>query len=212
IVDIGFPPPDPAWPVLVSDLWAGARLPRLAPTMHKGDRGRVTVVGGSNGMTGAALHTARAALAAGAGLVKLVAAQETIAAARASLPDVLTVESALGPELEADAADALEWADAVVVGPGLGREPPRTPGSPASSARSGRAAAQGPRRPRSARTPWAAPPSTAPASGPRAACGPPTCSPRSPRSGEPGRARSRPGGGPPSWRCWSHRRRRERWG
>ena len=127
IVDIGFPPPDPAWPVLVSDLWAGARLPRLTPTMHKGDRGRVTVVGGSNGMTGAALHTARAALAAGAGLVKLVAAQETIAAARASLPDVLTVESALGPELEADAADALEWADAVVVGPGLGREPPRTP-------------------------------------------------------------------------------------
>src|SRR5256885_1045916 len=48
VVDIGFPPPDPAWPVLVSDLWAGAHLPRLAPTMHKGDRGRVTVVGGSN--------------------------------------------------------------------------------------------------------------------------------------------------------------------
>ena len=125
VVDIGFPPPDPAWPVLVSDLWAGAHLPRLAPTMHKGDRGRVTVVGGSNGMTGAALHAARAALAAGAGLVKLVAAQETITAARASLPDVLTVESALGPELEPDAADALEWADALVVGPGLGREPPR---------------------------------------------------------------------------------------
>src|SRR5439155_958261 len=76
---------------------------------------------------GAALHTARAALTAGAGLVKLVAGAETIAAARASLPDVLTVESALGPSLEADAADALEWADAVVVGPGLGREPPRTP-------------------------------------------------------------------------------------
>src|SRR5437763_492977 len=125
VVDIGFPPPDPAWPVLVSDLWAGARLPRLAPTMHKGDRGRVTVVGGSNGMTGAALHAARAALAAGAGLVKLVAAQETITAARASLPDVLTVESALGPELEPDAADALEWADALVVGPGRGRQPRR---------------------------------------------------------------------------------------
>ncbi|PYO82758.1 MAG: bifunctional ADP-dependent NAD(P)H-hydrate dehydratase/NAD(P)H-hydrate epimerase, partial [Gemmatimonadetes bacterium] len=72
-MDIGFPPPDPGWPVLVTDAWAGARLPKLAPTMHKGDRGRVTVVGGSNGMTGAALHAARAALAAGAGLVKLVA-------------------------------------------------------------------------------------------------------------------------------------------
>jgi len=78
-------------------------------------------------MTGAALHAARAALAAGAGLVKLVAGPETIAAARASLPDVLTVESALGPELEPDAAEALEWADALVVGPGLGRAAARTP-------------------------------------------------------------------------------------
>src|SRR2546422_5957460 len=40
VVDIGFPPPDPGWPVLVTDAWAGARLPKLAPTMHKGDRGR----------------------------------------------------------------------------------------------------------------------------------------------------------------------------
>jgi hydroxyethylthiazole kinase-like uncharacterized protein yjeF len=121
VVDIGFPPPDPAWPVLVTDGWAAARLPRLQATMHKGDRGRVCVVGGANGMTGAALHAARAALAAGAGLVKLVAAPAAIAAARASLPDVLTVESALGPELEPAAAEALEWADAVVLGPGLGR-------------------------------------------------------------------------------------------
>jgi len=127
VVDIGLPPADPSWPVLVTDAWAGARLPKLTPTMHKGDRGRVTVVGGSNGMTGAALHAARAALAAGAGLVKLVAGAETIAAARTSLPDVLTVESALGPELEPSAAEALEWADALVVGPGLGRDPDRAP-------------------------------------------------------------------------------------
>ena len=50
--------------------------------MHKGDRGRVTVVGGSSGMTGAALHAARAALGAGAGLVKLVAGHDTLEAAR----------------------------------------------------------------------------------------------------------------------------------
>jgi ADP-dependent NAD(P)H-hydrate dehydratase / NAD(P)H-hydrate epimerase len=125
VVDIGFPPPpsEASWPVLVTDAWAGERLPRLAPQMHKGDRGRVCVVGGADGMTGAALHAARAALAAGAGLVKLVAAAETIAAAQASLPDVLTVETALGEQLEPAAAEALEWADALVVGPGLGREP-----------------------------------------------------------------------------------------
>jgi NAD(P)H-hydrate epimerase len=40
---------------------------------------------------------------------------------------VLTVESALGPELEAPAAEAVEWADALVVGPGLGRAPARGP-------------------------------------------------------------------------------------
>ena len=121
VVDIGFPPPDTAWPLLVTDTWAAARLPRLAPQMHKGDRGRVCVVGGADGMSGAALHAARAALAAGAGLVKLVAARETIAAAQASLPDVLTVESALGETLEAGVAEAIDWADAVVLGPGLGR-------------------------------------------------------------------------------------------
>src|SRR5207248_2531466 len=47
IADIGFPPADPSWPLLVTDVWAGARLPKLTPMMHKGDRGRVTVVGGS---------------------------------------------------------------------------------------------------------------------------------------------------------------------
>ncbi|HEY3221803.1 MAG TPA: NAD(P)H-hydrate dehydratase [Gemmatimonadales bacterium] len=123
VVDIGFPPPDPAWPVLVTDRWAAERLPRLAPQMHKGDRGRVCVVGGDDGMSGAALHAARAALAAGAGLVKLVAARETIAAAQASLPDLLTVESALGETIEPAVAEAIDWADAVVLGPGLGREP-----------------------------------------------------------------------------------------
>jgi NAD(P)H-hydrate epimerase len=125
VVDIGFPPPDPGASVLVTDAWAGRRLPRLLPAMHKGDRGRVTVVGGASGMTGAALHAARAALAAGAGLVKLVAGKETVDAARASLPDVLTVESRLGPELEPAAAEALDWADALVIGPGLGREAAR---------------------------------------------------------------------------------------
>jgi ADP-dependent NAD(P)H-hydrate dehydratase / NAD(P)H-hydrate epimerase len=123
VVDIGLPPGDAAWPVLVTDVWAAARLPRLAPQMHKGDRGRVCVIGGADGMTGAALHAARAALAAGAGLVKLVAARDTITAAQASLPDLLTVESALGDALEPAVAQALDWADAIVLGPGIGREP-----------------------------------------------------------------------------------------
>src|SRR2546423_14770928 len=91
--------------------------------MPRGDRGGVCVGGGADGMSGAALHAARAALAAGAGLVRLVAMRETIAAAQASLPDLLTVETALGDQLEPAVVEALDGADALVLGPGLGREP-----------------------------------------------------------------------------------------
>jgi ADP-dependent NAD(P)H-hydrate dehydratase / NAD(P)H-hydrate epimerase len=125
VLDIGLPPPDPAWPGLVTDRWARARLPKLVPTMHKGDRGRVVVIGGAPGMSGAVLHAARAALAAGAGLVRLVASEETVAAARAALPDLLTVVSALSVPAEVEVLAALDWADAVVMGPGLGVGPQR---------------------------------------------------------------------------------------
>jgi NAD(P)H-hydrate epimerase len=37
------------------------------------------------------------------------------------LPDVLTIESALGESLEPGVEHVLDWADAVVIGPGLGR-------------------------------------------------------------------------------------------
>jgi NAD(P)H-hydrate epimerase len=121
VIDIGFPAPDPSWPLLADDCWARDVLPPFTSTMHKGDRGRVLVVGGDEGMAGAAIHTARSALAAGAGLVKLAAAEPTIRAAQESLPDVLTLVSTLGPDLERELVEAVEWADALVVGPGIGR-------------------------------------------------------------------------------------------
>ena len=46
--------------------------------IHKGDCGRVLIVAGSRGMAGAAVLCGRAALRAGAGLVRLAIPQETI--------------------------------------------------------------------------------------------------------------------------------------
>jgi NAD(P)H-hydrate epimerase len=121
VLDIGFPLPDRKWPRFVDDRLAASWLPGFAVRMHKGDRGRVLVIGGDRGMAGAGLHAARAALEAGAGLVKLAAHEASVTAAQAALPDVLTVATSLGPEVEPELAEAISWADAVILGPGLGR-------------------------------------------------------------------------------------------
>jgi NAD(P)H-hydrate epimerase len=121
VLDIGFPFPDRKWPRFVDDRLGASWLPGFTPHMHKGERGRVLVIGGDQGMAGAGLHAARAALEAGAGLVKLAAHESTVAAAQTALPDALTVRTSLGPALEAELAEAIAWADAVILGPGLGR-------------------------------------------------------------------------------------------
>jgi NAD(P)H-hydrate epimerase len=121
VVEMGFPPAEAAWPQFVTEQWARSVLPGFAPGMHKGDRGRVLIVGGAVGMAGAAMHAARTAFACGAGLVKLAVPESSLHAAQANLPDALTVTTALGPALEPDLAEALDWADAIVLGPGLGR-------------------------------------------------------------------------------------------
>jgi ADP-dependent NAD(P)H-hydrate dehydratase / NAD(P)H-hydrate epimerase len=95
--------------------WVEAR----ARSTHKGRSGRVLVIGGSPGKTGAAVLSAHAALRAGAGLVTIAA----FAAATASL-DSRVIEVMTRPievdRLEASLDAALEHADAVVIGPGLG--------------------------------------------------------------------------------------------
>jgi NAD(P)H-hydrate epimerase len=93
--------------------------------MHKGDRGRVVVVGGGEGMAGAVIFAAKAAARSGAGLVKIAAHEATVRAAQANNPDLMTVVTALAAPLEGPLLEALEWADVVVLGPGLGRGPER---------------------------------------------------------------------------------------
>ncbi len=126
VVDIGFPQALDEWPTLVTDGWASGALPQFEPAMHKGDRGRVLVVGGEHGMAGAAIHAASAAFAAGAGLVKIAAHEVSVAAAQEILPDALSTPTQLSPTLESSLEESLDWADALVLGPGLGRGPDRS--------------------------------------------------------------------------------------
>ncbi len=100
--------------------------PRAADS-HKGDYGRLLIVGGSAGKTGAVAMTAMAALRSGAGLV-------TVATPRSCLPIVASLGTefmTLGLSEGADGAvspEAIEHvlavrADVLAVGPGLGRSP-----------------------------------------------------------------------------------------
>lgn len=121
VMEMGFPPPDPRCPAVVTDTWLREVLPPFRAEMHKGERGRVAVVGGGEGMAGAAIFAAKAAARSGAGLVKICASEPTVRAAQAQSPDLMCVPTALGPGLEDTLVETLSWADAVVLGPGLGR-------------------------------------------------------------------------------------------
>lgn len=125
VVEIGHPPAPAEWPSLVSDADAAAWLPVLHAADHKAVRGRLVVVGGAPGMTGALRLAARAAFAAGAGLVHAVAPAETIAALVQAEPDLQTLAQSFDQPLHAAARELIARADAVVIGPGLGRDPSR---------------------------------------------------------------------------------------
>ncbi len=125
VVDIGFPSPQPDWPRLATDGWARKVLPPFSADMHKGDRGRVVVIGGGDGMSGAAIHAVRSCFAAGAGLIKLVSSVDTIAAAKESVPDVMTIVTDFDKDPGQEILEAIDWADSLVVGPGIGVTPAR---------------------------------------------------------------------------------------
>ena len=121
VADIGHPPAEPDWPGLVTDDVAAEWLPRLRADSHKGTRGRVVVIGGDAGMTGAIRMAARAAFAAGAGLVHAVAPAETVAALVQAEPDLQTLAHPFDVPPSSALRDLVARADAVVIGPGLGR-------------------------------------------------------------------------------------------
>jgi hydroxyethylthiazole kinase-like uncharacterized protein yjeF len=121
VVEMGFPPPDPSWPAAVTDSWLAGVLSPFSAEMHKGDRGKVLVVGGSDGMAGAAIFTAKAAQRSGAGLARIAVSEQSARAAQANNPEIMCTTSALAGPLEAELIEAIGWADAVVLGPGLGR-------------------------------------------------------------------------------------------
>ncbi|WP_458011672.1 NAD(P)H-hydrate dehydratase [Candidatus Solincola sp.] len=104
-------------------------LPRRPPHAHKGMCGRVLVVAGSTGLTGAAALCARAAMRSGAGVVTLGIPYSLNPIMEVKLTEVMTLplpddgEGHLAEEAARVVLEALPSFDVLALGPGLGTSP-----------------------------------------------------------------------------------------
>jgi ADP-dependent NAD(P)H-hydrate dehydratase / NAD(P)H-hydrate epimerase len=105
------------------------RLPARKPDAHKGDCGRVLVVAGSRGMTGAAALCASAAVRGGAGLVTCATPRECYPIVAAHLMEALfapmpqTAAGTLAPAAARLLRERAAQCDVVALGPGLSTDP-----------------------------------------------------------------------------------------
>ncbi len=131
VADIGIPQElalaaETAWQALGK---GELRLPRRSPVSHKGDYGRLLILGGSRGLAGAPNLCAQAALRAGAGLVSLGVPEAiyTISALKQAEAMVFPLPGDGEGQLGTESIPALERhlaaCDVCVCGPGLGRGP-----------------------------------------------------------------------------------------
>jgi NAD(P)H-hydrate epimerase len=130
VVDIGNPEqlveaPQNQRNLLTADDFPGA-VHRRAETSHKGDFGRVLIVGGSRGKSGAAVMAGQAALRAGAGLVTVATAASILPIVAVAMPELMT--EPLG-ETDTGAIDDLPMSEILAgktvlgIGPGVGTHP-----------------------------------------------------------------------------------------
>lgn len=102
-------------------------LPRRAPVSHKGDYGRVLILAGSVGYTGAPALAALGALRAGAGLVSLGVPEPIYPIVAAQQREVMVFplaadgEGRLSPRCLPQLEARLSQCDVCLCGPGLGR-------------------------------------------------------------------------------------------
>lgn len=105
-----------------------AALPARNPSGHKGSFGKVLILGGSEGMTGAAIMAARSASRSGAGLIYVAYPRALGAVIEGALLEPVKRPLAgrerwfTGAQAKAALAEA-EKADAVAFGPGIGTRP-----------------------------------------------------------------------------------------
>lgn len=111
---------------VTDDEFVRANFPKRTNNSHKGDYGKVLVIAGSEGMTGAAYLASQTAVLAGSGLVFLGTPKTQNDILEAKTTEVITVplpsrNGHLDAEAEEEILKRADSADAVLIGPGVGR-------------------------------------------------------------------------------------------
>lgn len=107
-----------------------ARLPVRRPDGNKGTFGKVLVIAGSSMICGAAVMAARSVFRTGAGMVRIVSAWQNRETLQQAVPEAMLtlydteLWSENGPDETFRTAfrGVLEWADCILIGPGIGTE------------------------------------------------------------------------------------------
>lgn len=98
------------------------KLPKRSRHSNKGTYGKLLVIAGSKNMAGAAILAAKAAYHTGCGLVKVVTPEVNRIMIQEQIPEaILSTYEEDGLE-EGFLLRDIEWADAIVCGPGIGME------------------------------------------------------------------------------------------
>ena len=121
VLDIGLGEGREELPELVREAWVREMVPPLAADTHKGVRGRLAIIGGGGGMTGAAVLAARAAMRSGIGLVRLIVPRAALPIVQGVEPHALAHAWPVDDEGRAATRATLSaWAHVLLIGPGLG--------------------------------------------------------------------------------------------
>lgn len=98
-------------------------MPERPADSNKGTYGKLLLIAGSKGMSGAAYLSARAAYAAGAGLVRIYTEESNREILQGLIPEAIltTYEERDGGKTLRQLPELLEWADVICMGCGLGK-------------------------------------------------------------------------------------------
>ncbi|WP_051208654.1 bifunctional ADP-dependent NAD(P)H-hydrate dehydratase/NAD(P)H-hydrate epimerase [Butyrivibrio sp. WCD3002] len=125
ITEDGFLADFPAYKYIDRNASVSELIPKRSPSGNKGTFGKVLIVAGSRRVSGACIMAAESALKSGAGMVRIFTEKANLSAVQTLIPEAMSDvydedDQDILSKIQEMLSGAIDWADAVVCGPGIG--------------------------------------------------------------------------------------------